>query len=75
MPNIDNDTLQVSLQSVYESINRFEAQLTSDTVQDPENITELLILYDEAFSVLKGVYQTELNKGAKLPPLESILTG
>jgi len=76
MPNIDNETLLVALQAVYESVNRFEALLTSsETLSDPENITELLIEYDEALRVLKGVYQAELQNGANLPPLESILIG
>lgn len=73
MPNIDPDTLMISLQSVYESINRFEALLQSETLQDPENIEELLISYDEALKVLKSAYQEELEKGAQLPPLKAIL--
>jgi hypothetical protein len=64
MPNIDNVTLLAPLQSVYESINRFERLLESETLSDPENITELLMSYDEA-----------LESGANLPPLESILYG
>ena len=75
MPSIDRDTLLVSVQSVYESINRFEALLKSETLSDPENITELLVSYDEAFKVLKSVYLEELEKGANLPPLDSILVG
>jgi hypothetical protein len=75
MPNIDNDTLLVSLQSVYESINRYEGLLKSETIRDPENITELLMSYDEALKVLKTVYQEALESGANLPPLESILYG
>ncbi len=75
MPNIDRETLLVSVQSVYESINRFEALLKSETLRDPENITELLLSYDEAFKVLKSVYLEELKSGANLPPLESILVG
>ncbi|WP_444931329.1 hypothetical protein ACJJIF_05990 [Microbulbifer sp. SSSA002] len=73
MPNIDRDTLLVSVQSVYESINRFESLLKFETLRDPGNITELLITYDEAFKVLKSVYLEELESGADLPPLESIL--
>ena len=75
MPNIDNDTLLVSLQSVYESVNRYGSLLESETLSDPENITELLISHDEALKVLKGVYQEELDSGANLPPLDSILYG
>ena len=48
MPNIDNETLLIDLQSVYESVNRYEQLLKSKTLQDPESITELLILHDEA---------------------------
>ncbi|MCO7226584.1 hypothetical protein [Pleionea sp. CnH1-48] len=73
MPIIDRDTLLVAVQSVYESINRFEALLKSETLSDPENITELLVSYDEAFKVLKGIYLEELERGASLPLLESIL--
>lgn len=54
MPEIDNDTLMVSLQAVYESVKRFEALLESETLSDPENITELLLSYDEALKVLKA---------------------
>lgn len=73
MPEIDNDTLMVSLQAVYESINRFDALVDSETLKDPENITELLMSYDEAFKVLKSVYREQLGKGADLPPIESIV--
>ena len=73
MPQIDDDTLLVSLQAVYESINRFEALLDSETLKDPENITELLMSYDEAFKVLKSVYREQLGKGADLPPIESVV--
>ena len=73
MPEIDNDTLMVSLQAVFESISRFEALLESETLKDPENITELLMSYDEAFKVLKSVYREQLGKGVNLPPIESIV--
>lgn len=73
MPNIDTDTLMISLQAVYESVKRYEALLESETLRDPENITELLLSYDEALKVLKSVYREEINKGENLPPLESIL--
>lgn len=73
MPNIDNDTLLVSLQSVYESVNRYEALLKSETLRDPENITELLISYDEALKVLKSVYQEQVAAGANLPALNDII--
>ena len=73
MPNIDNDTLLVALQSVYESVNRYEQLLKSETLKDPENITELLISYDEALGVLKSVYQEQVDKGANLPPLKAII--
>ena len=73
MPNIDNDTLLVALQSVYESVNRYEQLLKSETLKDPENITELLISYDEALGVLKSVYQEQVDGGANLPPLNKII--
>ena len=73
MPRIDTNTLLVSPQAVYESIKRFEALLDSETLQDPETITELLISYDEAFNVLKSVYREQLNKGADLPPPGSVV--
>lgn len=73
MPEIDNDTLLVSLQAVYESITRFEALLESETLKDPEAITELLMSYDDAFEVLKSVYREQLGKDADLPPLESVV--
>ncbi|VAW70770.1 hypothetical protein MNBD_GAMMA09-1170 [hydrothermal vent metagenome] len=73
MPNIDTDTLLISLQSVYESVNRFESLLKSETLSDPENITELLLSYDEALKALKSTYLKEINSGANLPPIESIL--
>lgn len=73
MPNIDNETLLVSLQSVYESVNRYDALLKSETLTDPENITELFMSYDEALKVLKGVYQEQIDAGANLPQLNSIL--
>jgi hypothetical protein len=73
MPDIDNDTLLISLQSVFESIKRFEALLDSETPTDPENIEEQLISHDEALRVLKGVYREQLEKGENLPPIESIL--
>lgn len=75
MPNIDNDTLLIALQSVYESVNRYEALLESETLSDPENVTELLMAYDEALKVLKSVYTEELNGGANLPPLEAVIIG
>ena len=75
MPNIDNDTLLVSLQSVYESVNRYEQLLKSETLRDPENITELLISYDEALRVLKSVYQEQVANGANLPPLNAVIVG
>ena len=73
MPQIDNDTLLVCLQAVYESINRFEALLDSETLKDPETISDLLMSYDEAFKVLKSVYREQLAKGADLPPIESVV--
>jgi hypothetical protein len=74
MADIDNDTLLVALQAVYESIKRYEQLLTSETLRDPENITELLITYDEALKVLKGIYQEQINAGANLPPLATLFT-
>lgn len=73
MPNIDNDTLLISLQSVYQNIKRYESLLDSETLSDPENIEELLCSYDEALSVLKSLYIEQLNSGANLPPIEKIL--
>jgi hypothetical protein len=73
MVNIDNDTLLIALQSVYERVNRYEQLLKSETLKDPENITELLISYDEALGVLKSVYQEQVDKGANLPPLNAII--
>ena len=72
MPYIDNNTLLIALQSVYESINRHEQFLKSETLKAPENITELLISYDEALGVLKSVYQEQVDGGANLPPLNAI---
>lgn len=73
MPNIDNDTLLISIQAVYQNIKRYESLLDSETLKDPENIEELLLSYDEALKVLKGLYNEQLGAGAKLPPLESVL--
>lgn len=73
MPENEDGTLLVSLQAVYESINRFEALLDSETRKDPEDITELLGSHDEAFKVLKSVYRERLGKGADLPPIESVV--
>jgi hypothetical protein len=73
MVKIDEGTLLICLQSVFESVNRLEALLDSETLRDPENITELLLSYDKAFEVLKGSYEQELVNGANLPPIESIL--
>lgn len=73
MAEIDNDTLLVSLQAVYESINRLEALLVSETLKDPETMTELLMSYDEAFKVLKSVYREQLAAGADLPPIEGVV--
>lgn len=73
MPNIDNQTLLVALQSVYESVNRYKQLLKSETLQDPENITELLISHDEALRVLKSVYQEQIEAGANLPSLSEVL--
>ncbi len=73
MVNIDKNTLLISLQAVFENINRYEALLESETLQDPENITELLLDYDEAFKTLCSVYRDELKNGSNLPPLESII--
>jgi hypothetical protein len=73
MPHIDHATLLVALQAVYESITRFEGLLKSETLSDPENITELLMSYDEAFKVLKSAYREALNSGAALPPLEKVV--
>lgn len=73
MAEIDNNTLLVSLQSVYESVKRYEALLESETLSDPENVTELLMTYDEALKSLKSVYQDQLDGGANLPQLEAVL--
>ena len=73
MPNIDNDTLLVALQSVYESVNRYEQLLKSETLKDLENITELLISYDEALALIKSVYQEQVDTGANLPPMNAII--
>lgn len=73
MAEIDNATLIVALQAVFESANRYEAILDSETLSDPENVTEILMNYDEALRVLKAVYKIELDSGADLPPLESII--
>jgi hypothetical protein len=59
---------------VYESITRFEGLLKSETLSDPENITELLMSYDEAFKVLKSAYREALKSGAALPPLETVVS-
>ena len=75
MPNIDNDTLLACLQSVHENVRRYESLLDSETLPDPENITELLMFYHEALRVLKSLYISELNSGANLPPLDSIIYG
>jgi hypothetical protein len=61
------------LQSVYESVNRYELLLKSETLEDPENITELLISYDDALGVLKSVSQEKVRNGANLPPLNAII--
>lgn len=73
MPNIDNDTLLISVQAVYQSIKRYESLLDSGTLKDSENIEELLTSYDEALNVLKSLYSEQINSGASLPPIESIL--
>lgn len=73
MPKIDNDTLLASLQCVFECVNRYETLLESDTLKDPENISELLLSYREALRVLTGVYKAQLECGENLPPIESIL--
>ena len=73
MPKIDNDTLLISLQAVYQNIKRYESLLNSETLKDPENIEELLVSYDEALNVLKSLYNEQLNTGANLPSIESIL--
>jgi len=73
MAEIDNETLLVCLQSVFESVNRYEALLNSETLKDPENITEILMTYHEALGVLKGVYRRERENGAALPPLEAVV--
>lgn len=73
MSNIDDNTLLISLQAVYQNIKRYEALLDSETLSDPENIEELLISYDEALKTLKSLYQDALKRGANLPPLESVL--
>lgn len=73
MPSIDNDTLLISLQAVYQNVKRYESLLDSETLSDTENIEELLISYDEALKVLKSLYGEQLSLGANLPPMESIL--
>lgn len=75
MPYIDNDTLLIALQSVYESVNRYEQLLKSEMLKNRENITELLISYDEALGVLKSVYQEQIDSGANLPPLNAVIYG
>jgi len=42
-------------------------------MRDPENITELLVTYDEALRAVKSVYKEQLDRGARLPPIERIL--
>jgi hypothetical protein len=74
MPNIDNDTLLISIQSVYQSIKRFESLLGSETLKDPENIEELLLSYDDALKVLKSRYEEQISLGQNLPPIEAILS-
>ena len=54
-------------------MNKCDALLRSETLSDPQNITELLISYDEALRVLKSTYKEQLEKGRKLPPLESVI--
>lgn len=73
MPDIDNNTLLIALQAVYESINRYDALLESETLSDPENIAELLVTYDEALSVLKDRYMKAYSSDPSLPPIESLL--
>ncbi len=73
MPSIDNDTLLISLQAVYQNIKRYESLIDSETLSDTENIEELLISYDEALKSLKSVYSEQLSSGANLPPMESVL--
>ena len=74
MPIIDSRTLLVSLQATYECINRYETLLDSKTLQNPETIDEILMLYYEGFNVLKAVYQQQLDKGEALPSLQQFIS-
>ncbi|EKE68489.1 hypothetical protein B3C1_16797 [Gallaecimonas xiamenensis 3-C-1] len=73
MADIDNGTLLVALQSVYESINRYEALLESDTLTDPESVEDILMMYDEAFKVLKSVYREAQLSDPRLPLIEDLI--
>jgi len=73
MADLDKDTLMVALQAVFESLNKFEQLLKSETLSDPENISELLFTYDEAYKVLCSVYLEEISKGTDLPSLEATI--
>ncbi|WP_444929487.1 hypothetical protein ACJJIF_16855 [Microbulbifer sp. SSSA002] len=73
MPIIDNETLLAALQAVYKTVNHYEALLDTETLRDPENISELLFFYNEALETLKGAYEAEINKGENLPPLQAII--
>ncbi|WP_444943427.1 hypothetical protein ACJJIK_17075 [Microbulbifer sp. ZKSA006] len=73
MPIINNETLLASLQAVFKTVNHYETLLDSETLRDPENISELLFFYEEALETLKGVYEEEIDKGENLPPLQAII--
>ncbi|WP_444914878.1 hypothetical protein [Microbulbifer sp. TRSA007] len=73
MPVIDNETLLASLQAVFKTVNHYKALLDSETLRDPENVSELLFFYNEALEALKGVYEEEVSKGEDLPPLQAII--
>lgn len=73
MVEIDARTLVVSLQAVYECVNRYTALLESETLRDPENIEEMLYDYRRALKALEGAYEEEVQKGEDLPPIEKIL--
>ncbi|MBI3897624.1 MAG: hypothetical protein HY308_04915 [Gammaproteobacteria bacterium] len=73
MSEINNRTLLICLQSVYQSIKRFEGLLESETMRKPADIQESLHDYDRALEILKDLYEEELSKGADLPPIEEII--
>lgn len=72
MPNISITTLLMSIQAVKHEIVRLKQLLTSETLQNIEDVEELLLAYGYAEAELKELYIREQKTTSSHPDYDSL---